>query len=327
MRRREFIAGLGGAAAWPLAARAQQAAVPVVGYLGDGTLATRGERVAALLLGLADTGYIEGQNVVVEYVWAEDRLDRLPTLAAELVRRRVAVIATPSGTAPALAAKAATQTIPVIFLVGTDPVEIGLVASLAHPGGNVTGITALTAEVIGKRLEILHELAPAAASTALLVNSTNPVLAEAETKEAQRAARVLGVRLLVLTASSLGEIETAFATMVQQRAGSVLVGGDTLFTAARDLMTSLAARHNMPAMYQFRESAMAGGLMSYGPNLSDAVRQVGVYAGRILNGEKPADLPVHQSTKFELTINLKAAQALGLTIPETLLATADEVIQ
>jgi putative tryptophan/tyrosine transport system substrate-binding protein len=276
---------------------------------------------------LAETGYIEGQNVAIEYRWAEGHFDRLPALVADLVRRRVAVIAIAGTTASALAAKAATQTIPIVFTIGSDPVEIGLVASLNRPGGNLTGVTALQAAVVAKRFEMLHELAPAATPIAFLVNPTNAAVAQAETREAQVAARVLGVDLLVLNASTPSEIDTAFATMVGERAGALVTSSETFFMTQRVQFAVLAARHAVPTIYAWRENVEAGGLMSYGSNPLDSIRQAGVYTGRTLKGEKPADLPVQQSTKIELVINLKTAKALGLTIPETLLATADEVIQ
>jgi putative ABC transport system substrate-binding protein len=327
MRRREFIAGLGGVAAWPLAAWAQRPAMPVVGYLGAATFESSRDRVAAFHRGLAETGYIEGSNVAIEYRWADDHYDRLPALAAELVRRRPAVIVMGGSTPGALALKAATQTIPIVFQIGSDAVEIGLVASLSRPGGNMTGVSAITSEVVAKRLEMLHELVPTAASIALLVNPTNSTLTEVETKEAQVAARILGLQLLVLNATTPSEIEVAFATLVRQRADALLVSAELFFLALSDHLVTLAARHAVPAIYGFRETTTAGGLVSYGAILSDTFRQVGVYTGRILKGEKPADLPVMQPTKFELVINLKTAKALGLTIPETLLATADQVIE
>ncbi len=325
MRRRQFIALLGTAVAWPLAARAQQPAVPVIGFLNPGSLETT-RNVAALHRGLSETGYFEGRNLAIEYRWAEDRLDRLPALAADLVRRQVAVIvAWP--TPAALAAKAATKSIPIVFATGADPVEIGLVASLNRPGGNLTGMSNLDAAVVAKRLALLHELMPTATSIAYLVNPSNAVFAEAETRELEDAARTLGVRLLILKASDPSEFEAAFATLVLERAGGLVVGSDSLFSRHSDQLVALAARHRVPAMYAYRETTAAGGLMSYGTDFPDAYRKVGLYTGRILKGDKPADLPVQQPTKFELVINLKTAKALGLSIPETLLATADEVIQ
>jgi putative tryptophan/tyrosine transport system substrate-binding protein len=327
MKRRDFIAGLGSAAAWPLRARAQQSALPVIGYLSGWSAGDAIDYVASFRRGLAETGYIEDQNVTIEYRWAEGHFDRLPGLVADLVRRRVAVIAVANTTASALAAKAATQTIPIIFNIGSNPVEIGLVTSLNRPGGNLTGVTDLQTAVVAKRSEMLHELVPAATPIVFLVNPTNAALAEADTREAQVAADALGVRLLVLNASSPSEIETGFATLVLERAGALLTNSDTYFMTRRVQLAVLAARHAVPAIYAYPENAMAGGLMSYGTNILDTTRQAGVYTGRILKGEKPADLPVQQSTKIELVINLKTAKALGLTIPETLLATADRVIE
>jgi putative ABC transport system substrate-binding protein len=310
-----------------MATRAQQAAMPVVGYVSGWSPGDAINYVTSFRQGLAETGYIEGQNVAIEYRWAEGHFDRLPALVADLVRRRVAVIAIAGTTASALAAKAATQTIPIVFTIGSDPVEIGLVASLNRPGGNITGVTALQAAVVAKRFEMLHELAPAATPIAFLVNPTNAAVAQAETREAQVAARVLGVDLLVLNASTPSEIDTAFATMVGERAGALVTSSETFFMTQRVQFAVLAARHAVPAIYAWRENVEAGGLMSYGSNPLDSIRQAGVYTGRILKGEKPADLPAQQSTKIELVINLKTAGALGLIIPETLLATADEVIQ
>jgi putative ABC transport system substrate-binding protein len=327
MTRREFIAGLGSAAAWPLVVRAQQAAVPVIGYLGSASPDGEREFVAAFRRGLAEIGYVEGRNVTIEYRWADGQNDRLPALAADLVRLRVGAIAAPGATQSALVAKAATRTIPIIFELGADPVEIGLVASLNRPGGNITGVSELNVEMVAKRLAVLHELVPAAKSIAFLRNPNNPAVSEAQTKQLQVAATTLGLQLLVLNASSQTEIDTAFETLVQQQAGAIILTGDSFFTSHREQLVGQAARHAVPAIYQWREFTAAGGLMSYGASRIDAFRQVGVYTGRILKGEKPADLPVVQPAKFEFVINLKTARALGLTIPETLLATADEVIQ
>jgi putative ABC transport system substrate-binding protein len=300
--------------------------MPVIGLLDAGSLETRREYIAALHRGLSETGYFEGRNLAVEYRWAEDRLDRLPALAADLVRRQVAVIiATP--TPAALAAKAATKSISIVFSLGSDPVEIGLVASLNRPGGNITGITSLNLAVAAKRLELLHEVVPTATLIAVLVNPTNPVYTEAETSEFQVAARTLGVRLLILRASDSSEFEAAFASLDHNKAGGLVVSGEALFLRHSDRLVVLAARYRVPAGYGYSATAAAGGLMSYGTDYPDAQRQAGVYVGRILKGERPADLPVQQVTKMQLVINVRTAKALGLTIPETLLATADEVIQ
>jgi putative ABC transport system substrate-binding protein len=326
MKRRGFITLLGGAAAWPLAARAQQQAMPVIGFLNPTSPETRRELIAAFYQGLAESGYVEGRNVAIEYRWAKGQNDRLPAMAADLVQQRVAVIVL-DGTATALAAKAATQTIPIVFIVGADPVELGLVASLGRPGGNMTGVVALSLGTAAKRLQLLHELVPAVADIAFLRNPTNPYYAALETTELQAAAGVLGLRLLLLNASNPGEIEVAFANLVAQRAGAFLLCTDPFFMAARDQLVALASRHAVPAIYPFREDAVAGGLISYGTSLPDAFHLVGGYTGRILNGNKPADLPVQQVTKMEMVINLKTAKALGLTIPDKLLALADEVIE
>jgi putative tryptophan/tyrosine transport system substrate-binding protein len=327
MKRREFITLLGGAAAaWPRAAHAQQAALPVIGFLHSASLGARREQVAVFHRGLVETGYIEGRNLAIEYRSAEDQNDRLPALAAELVRRQVAVIATPGSTPSALAAKAATHSIPIVFWVATDPVEIGLVANLNRPGGNLTGVAILGSEVAGKRLEVLHELVPAATSVGLFVNPTNRATVS-YTREVQDAARVLGLSVLVQNVSNTSDIEAAFATLVQQRVGGVMSMTDHIFFTLNNQFVALAARHLVPAISPFHEFTAAGGLMSYGSSLNDAYRQVGIYTGRILKGEKPADLPVQQSTKVELRMNLKTAKALGLTVPLSLLGRADEVIE
>jgi putative ABC transport system substrate-binding protein len=325
MRRRDFITALGGAAAWSVAARAQPA-VPVIGIMHS-TADTESRRadLAAFHSGLAQMGYADGRNVTIEYRWAEDRNDLLPVLAADLVHRQVAVIAALFSTPCALAAKAATQTIPVVFVVGSNPVKFGLVASLNRPGGNLTGATILAVELAAKKLQVLHEVVPAANPIAVLINPTNPAAA-AEANELQNAERVLGVRLLVLNAARVSDIETVFDRLIEERAGALLVSADPLFDSAREIV-ALAARHAVPAIYQYREMVLAGGLMSYGPNSSDAYRIAGGYTGRILKGEKPADLPVQQATKLELVINLKTAKALGLNMPTSLLVRADAVIE
>jgi putative ABC transport system substrate-binding protein len=327
MRRREFIAGLGGAAAWPLTAQAQQPALPVVGFVNAGSADALAGRVAAFRKGLGETGYVEGRNVTVEYHWLEGQFDRLPALMADLVRRRVAVIATPASFAASIAAKAATATIPIVFGVGEDPVKLGLVASLARPGGNVTGINYFTQEVVAKRLGLLLELVPKAVRFAVLLNPANATVAETTLREVQEAARTIGLQIQVLNASTNSEIDAAFAALQRERPDALFVAGDGFFTSRRVQLATLAARDRIAAAYANRDFVVAGGLMSYGTDLADRFRQTGVYTGKILNGAKPADLPVLQPTKFEFVINLKTANALGLTIPETLLATADEVIE
>ena len=326
MRRREFIAGLGSAAAWPVVARAQHRTIAVIGVLGDGTPDTQGERYAEIKRGLSDIGYVEGQNLAIEYLWAGYHADLIPTFAAELVRRQVSLIFVNS-TAAALAAKAATKTIPIVFSIGVDPVEAGLVANLSRPGGNVTGTYNLNIGVASKRLELLRELVPGATSIAYLANSANAVVVQAETRELQAAARVLGVRLPILNAGGPSEFEAAFATLAHEQAGALLVSSDVFFTDHSNRLVVLADRHVMPAIYSNRNAPAAGGLMSYGTNPREVRRQNVSYIGRILKGEKPADLPAQQVVKIELVINLKTAKTLGLTIPEALLATADEVIQ
>jgi ABC-type uncharacterized transport system substrate-binding protein len=314
---------LGGAAAWPLAARAQQSAMPVVGLLGAPSPAPYARYVAAIHQGLNEAGFVEGRNVRFEYRWAESEYDRLPALAADLVSRRVAVII-PVGGAPAtIAAKAATSTIPIAFNIAADPVKLGLVASLNRPGGNLTGVAMLGVELEAKRLELLHELVPASALVGFLVNPSN-AQAETQMQEVQSAARAISRRILILNASTEREVETIFATLVQEQAGALLVGADTFFTSQPALFVVFTARHAIPAIYPWRSHVDAGGLMSYGASLLDAYRQTGVYAGRILKGEKPADLPILQATKFEFAINLRTARAIGLVVPPTLLARAEE---
>jgi putative ABC transport system substrate-binding protein len=327
IRRRDFLAGFAGAAAaCPLAARAQQPKLPVIGFLSSESLETYRDYFDAFHHGLNESGFVEGRNVAIEYRWADGRNDRLPALAADLVRRQVSVIAA-NNTPATLAAKAATQSIPIVFLVGSNPVLIGLAASLNRPGGNLTGVSILNTEIIEKRLELMHELVPAAATIAFLVNPTNPVFAEAELKTLRAAARVLGVNLLVLNASTSTEMEAAFATLVQERAGGLVVSGDTIFIALRGELLALAARHRVPTIYVYRELSSIGGLMSYGPSLPGGYRQTGAYVARILKGEKAAELPVEQVTRIELVINLKTAKALGLDVPPALLIRADEVIE
>jgi putative tryptophan/tyrosine transport system substrate-binding protein len=326
MKRRDFITLLGGAmATWPLAARAQQPAMPVIGFLHPTSPETIAGRLRAFHRGLKDTGYVEGENVAIAYRWAEGQFDRLPDLAAELVRLRVAAIVAPSGGAP-VAAKAATTTIPIVFAVGEDPVRLGLVASLAQPGGNATGINFFNYEVVGKRLELLRELVPRATRMAVLVNPTNAIT-ESMLRDVEAAAHSVGLQVRVVNASTSGEINTAFASLVRERSDALFVGPDVFFASRRVHIATLAARHVVPATYAQREYVEAGGLMSYGTNLTDAFRQVGVYTGRILKGLKPADLPVVQASKFELVINHQTAKTLGLTVPDKLLVAADEVIE
>jgi putative ABC transport system substrate-binding protein len=326
MQRRTFIAALSSVGLWPLAVRAQQPR-PVIGYLSSSSRAKTQDLVSAFRRGLAEVGYIEDGNVAIEYRWADDRYDRLPELAAQLVRQQVAVIVIPGSTPGALVLKKTTQTIPIVFLIGTDPVQTGLVASLNRPGGNLTGFRLLDTEIAAKRLELLHEVVPQARTVALLVNQTNAAAADAETKDMRTGAEVLGIRLLVLNASNPSEIEAGFTTLINERADALVVPGETFFTTQRELLVALASRHAVPAIFQYREFAEAGGLMSYGPDNLDAYRQVGGYAGRILKGERPADLPVQQTTKIELVINLKTAGALGLNVPERLLVRADKIIE
>jgi putative ABC transport system substrate-binding protein len=327
MRRREFITLLGGAAvAWPLGARAQQPALPMVGFINPASPQSYARPLSAFLKGLGETGYVDGHNVAIEYRWAEGRNDRLPAMVADLVHRQVAVIAATS-TSAALAAKAANTTIPIVFEMGDDPVRLGLVASLNQPGGNVTGVTQTNVEVAPKRLQLLHEVLPTARVMVLLVNPADPALAEMTTKEVQAAARTLGLELHVLNASTERDFDAVFAKLIQLRAGGLVIGGGPFLISRSEQLAALAARHAVPTIFQYREFAVAGGLLSYGSDITDSYRLAGVYTGRILKGDKPADLPVQQATKVEMIINLKTAKALGINVPNTLIGRADEVIE
>jgi putative tryptophan/tyrosine transport system substrate-binding protein len=328
MRRRDFITLLGGAAvAWPLAARAQQPAMPVIGFLNPTAPEVFADELRAFHRGLKEAGFVEGDNVVTVYRWAEGQVDRLPALAADLVSRKVAVIASTGMAAAAFAAKAATTTIPIVFIVNEDPVRLGLVASLAGPGGNLTGTNVLTGEVVAKRLELLRELVPGMARVAVLVDPANVQATEATVRDVEPAARAMGLQVQVLNASTSREIDAAFATIERERLDALFVSPSAFFTSRRMQLTHLASRHAVPASYALRNHAEAGGLMSYGASLRDAYRQIGVYAGRILKGAKPADLPVVQASKFELVINAGTTRMLSLTVPASLLARADEVIE
>jgi len=325
MRRREFVTLLGATAGWPLAARAQQAAMPVIGFLGGSSLAERRPMLAGFRQALAEAGYVERQNVAIEYSWAEGQYDRLPALAADLLRRQIAVLVAGDGPS-ALAAKAATTTVPIVFTSGTDPLQVGLVTSLSRPGGNLTGFNLIAGPLQAKQLGLLHELVPAAKTIAVLINPNN-ANAEHDAATVQDAARAIGLRLLVTRAAAEGDFATVFATLAREQAGGLLVNSDIFFTSRRDQIVALAARHALPLMSVWREFPLAGGLISYGPSVSAAYRQIGVYTAKILNGAKPGDLPVMQPTTFELVINLKTAKALGLDVPLHLQQLADEVIE
>jgi putative tryptophan/tyrosine transport system substrate-binding protein len=326
LKRRDFITLLGGAAAWPLVAHAQQPAMPVIGYLGNASPEATAHLVAAFRKGLSENGFVEGQNVAIEFRWTNNDETKLPELAADLVRRRVAVITAPGSIAASLAAKAATATIPIVFSAGADPVKIGLVASLNRPGGNVTGVSTMNNELVGKQFGLLHEVLPSAVRFAVLINSNNPA-SEATIMDARAAAAAIGRSIEVLTVSTGSEIDAAFASLVQKRVEALLVAPDPLFINRRVQLQSLAMRHTVPAIFSLRENVEAGGLMSYGSSFIDLFRQTGIAVSRILKGEKPSDLPVMQATKFELVINLQTARTLGIKVPPTLLSRADEVIE
>jgi putative ABC transport system substrate-binding protein len=327
MKRRDFITLLGGAATWPMTARAQQAALPVIGFLQPGSPDASALRVAAFRKGLSETGYVDGQNVTIEDHWLEDQYDRLPALAADLVRRRVAVIATPGSTPAALAAKAATATIPIVFGVADDPVQLGLVAGFARPGGNATGINFFNNELVAKRLRLLHELVPKAVRVAVLLNPANAASAETTLRDVKKAVPAIGLQIQILNATTSGEIDAAFANLAQDRTDALFVAPDGFFASRRVQFATLTARDKIPASFADSDIVAVGGLMSYGTDILDMFRQAGVYTGNILKGAKPADLPVMQSTKFEFAINLQTARALGITVPPSLLAIADEVIE
>jgi len=325
MRRRDFFTLLGSAAVWPLAVRAQQSATPMIGFVGTGTPESTSFELAGFRRGLSETGFVEGRNLIVEYRWAGGQNSRLSALADDLIHQHVATIAA-VGNAVAFAAKAATATIPIVFQVGNDPVAAGLVASLARPGGNLTGVTTLSAEIVKKRLELLHELVPTISSVALLINPTNRD-SENSRRDSEVAAKTLGLQIHVMRASTSREIDAAFKSFGQLQAGALMIAPDAFFTSQGEQLAALTLRYAVPTIYQYRKFATAGGLISYGADIADALRLVGVYTGRILNGEKPADLPVVQSTKFELLVNVRTAKALGLTVPPSLLIAADEVIE
>ena len=327
LRRRDFITLFGGAVAWPLAARAQQPRTPVVGFVFGGSASAHARSMIAFRKGLNENGYVEGQNVTVEYHWLENQYDRLPAVMAELIHREVAVIATPGSTPAALAAKAATATIPIVFGVPLDPVQLGLVASLARPGGNATGVNFFFTEVIAKRLRLLHDLVPKAVRIAVLVNPANAPLVESTLRETKESAQTIGLQIQVINAATISEIDAAFATFARARPDALFVGPDAFFTDRRNQFASLTARDGIPSAYANRELVEAGGLMSYGTDLADMFHQVGLYTGSILKGAKPADLPVLQSTKFEFVINLQTARALGIEVPPGVLSIADEVIE
>jgi putative ABC transport system substrate-binding protein len=327
MRRRDFIIFLAGAmTAWPLVGRAQQKAMPVIGVLGSGSADPNAHLATAFIQGLREGGYAEGQNVAIEYRWADNQYDRLPGMAAELIRHPVALILASGGPASVLAAKRATSTMPIVFPAMSNPVELGLVSSLSRPGGNITGIAALTIELDAKRLELLHDLVPPVERIGVLVNPNRPA-SETQVREIEAAGRTLGQQLIIVRVGGEGDFDPGFAMLKQQGAGALMVSADPFFTSSRERIVALAARHALPAVYQWRDFAVAGGLLSYGASLANGYRIAGNYAGKILNGAKPADLPVQQPTKFELVINLKTAKALGLTVPQSLLARADEVIE
>lgn len=328
MRRRDFIeAVVVSVLAWPFAARAEQATMPVIGYLSGWSSGDAPEYLNYFRQGLAESGFTEGQNVAIEYRFAAGRLEEVPKLAEDLVRRQVNVIAIPNTTQSAIAAKAATQTIPILFSIGSNPVEVGLVQSLSHPGGNVTGLTALQTAVTAKRLGLVHELVPGITKIAFLVNPANRALAESDAKEAQESARALGINLLQLSASNQSEIDAAFEVLIHEQAQALLTNSESLFMIHSAQLATLTARYRVPTIYAYRENTLAGGLMSYGANFLNAAHELGVYVGRVLKGDKPAELPVQQATKIELVINMKAARALGLGIPTSLLVAADEVIE